>query len=156
MDLSSKIILQNLPLPSPFKSRQLRCIVRIRSNPRFLNLISFVLSPARVSHAIVSSRRPSSTRKWWLLMDFNSASINNELVGAWWTWRGMNIYGARNGSVRESVEMIFFFFVFVSFGSMKMKIFYSNCWLKIFFNFRLVLLIHNIQDIYRKLKILLL
>lgn len=116
MDLSSKIILQNLP--SPFK-----IIVRIRSNPRFLNLISFVLSPARVSHAIVSSRRPSSTRKWWLLMDSNSASINNELVGAWWTWRGMNIYGARNGSIRESVEMISFFFVFVSFGSMKMKIF---------------------------------
>lgn len=145
MDLSSKIILQNLPLPSPFK-----IIVRIRSNPRFLNLISFVLSPARVSHAIVSSRRPSSTRKWWLLMDFNSASINNELVGAWWTWRGMNIYGARNGSIRESVEMISFFFVFVSFGSMKMKIFEWK------FNFRLVLLIHDIQDICRKLKILLL
>lgn len=35
----------------------------------------------------------------------------------------MNIYGARNGSIRESVEMISFFFVFVSFGSMKMKIF---------------------------------
>lgn len=63
MDLSSKIILQNLPLP--FKSRQLRCIVRIRSSlePRFLNLISSALSSAHfiplVSHAIVLSRRLS-------------------------------------------------------------------------------------------------
>lgn len=52
MDLSSKIILQNLPLP--FKSRQLRCIVRIRSSIILRSLYS-----SRVSHAIVLSRRPS-------------------------------------------------------------------------------------------------
>lgn len=56
------------------------------------------------------------SRKWWPLMDFNvdSASINNELVGSWWTWWGMNIYGERNGFGEQLKWFFFFYFVWRS------------------------------------------
>lgn len=67
--------------------------------------------------------------KWWPLMDFNvdSASINNELVGSWWTWRAMNIYGEING-YRTVVEMTFFFVLFSSWRSINFYKRISNNW----------------------------